>query len=127
MERNKTRERDEVITEILDIEETMFLAASVEQEPECRSRIDQMRLHRSSQFAGWSLQTCRSYLSDLQIAEAGGMNLMTLKYARMEGSIPRLSRNPRIPEIVEVITDWQIRFIEEYPNIMKGFFYLTVF
>ena len=79
-----------------------------------------MRLHRSSQFAGWSVATLVSYLEDLRRSDIAGKNLMTLKYARMGNIIPRLSRDPRIAEILETCVAWQEVFIQNYPNVMKG-------
>jgi hypothetical protein len=79
-----------------------------------------MQLHRRGQFAGWSLETCASYLEDLKRAKAAGKNLMTLKYARMDDLIPPLSQNPLIPRIRERFLQWQKEVIERYPNVMRG-------
>lgn len=111
---------EQIIRDILEIEAAMFLEAASPTDPDCAQRMDDMRLHRSSQFAGWSNETLRSYLEDLRQAVAEGRNLMTLKYARMSDSIARLSHDPRIPEILETCVIWQASFISEYPNVMRG-------
>ncbi len=116
---NYTEEYEKLVTSIVDIEERMFLEAAAPTDPDCARRIDDMRLHRSSQFAGWSEETLASYLKDLHHAEEIGGNLMILKYARMSDSIPRLSNNPRIPEILEVFVAWQKQFIDDYPAVMR--------
>jgi hypothetical protein len=112
-----TRLISEVIDRIIDKEMTMFMAVQAVEEPSCRSDLEGLRLHRKSQFAGWSLQTCQSYLEDLETAEGSGMNLMTLKYARMGNQIPPLSHNPAISFIVDQSLIWQEEVFQRYPNL----------
>lgn len=109
-----------VVDKILDYEVKMFLDVPTETEPPCRSQIDDMRLHRRSQFAGWSERTCSCYLKDLERAVAEGRNLLTLKYARMDNLVPALTDSPHIPLILAAFVTWQEEFIRSYPNIMKG-------
>ncbi|MBN2552229.1 MAG: DUF4125 family protein [Spirochaetales bacterium] len=109
-----------IVERIVEIEAEMFLSVPAASEPECRSRIEDMKLHRRGQFAGWSEETCSSYLEDLERAEASGKNLMTLKYARMDDLIPPLSTNPVIGRILDRFVDWQQQVISRYPNIMRG-------
>jgi hypothetical protein len=111
---------EQVVDRILDIEEKMFLSVPTGDEPACRSRIAEMRLHRRSQFAGWSPSTVRSYLGDLETADREGRNLFTAKYARMENLIPALSMDPCIPEILDVFIGWQKIMLRDYPNVMRG-------
>jgi len=111
---------DDLMKRILDIEVRMFLTVPTDAEPACRSEIDAMRLHRRSQFAGWSDRTLRSYLSDLEAAEAAGRNLLTLKYARMDDRIPPLSTSPDLSPIVEQMTEWQAVIHRDYPHVMRG-------
>jgi len=116
MSENKQR----IVEQILEIEVEMFLRVPADREPSCRAHMEDMQLHRRAQFAGWSQQTCASYLEDLKKAKAAGKNLMTLKYARMDDLIPPLSRNPLIPRIRERFLHWQKEVLERYPNIMRG-------
>ena len=112
--------KQRIVERILEIEVEMFLSVPAVREPECRSRIEDMKLHRRGQFAGWSEETCASYLEDLQRAKTEGKNLMTLKYARMDDLIPPLSTNPAIGRIRDRFVDWQRQVISRYPNIMRG-------
>jgi len=113
-------ERKKIIERILEYEAEMFLRVPVDEEPSCRARMQDMILHRRAQFAGWSDTTCLSYLDDLERAKASGLNLMTLKYARMDKLINPLSENPCIGEILDRFITWQRDFISQYPMIMQG-------
>ncbi len=112
--------KDEIIDKILDLEVEMFVAVPTEKEPPCRSDIESMRIHRSGQLASWSEETCRSYLQDLNDAKKEGLNLMTIKYARMGKQIPPYSSDPRIDQIVDVYRQWQSEIIQRYPSTMSG-------
>ena len=116
MKQNKQR----IVEQILEIEVEMFLRVPTDQEPSCRAHMEDMQLHRRGQFAGWSRETCASYLDDLKRAKAAGRNLMTLKYARMDDLIPPLSMNPLIPRIRGRFLHWQEEVSARYPNIMRG-------
>ena len=113
-------DRERIVEQILEIEVEMFLRVPTGEEPSCRAHMEDMQLHRRGQFAGWSRETCASYLEDLKRAKAAGKNLMTLKYARMDNLIPPISENPRIHQIRERFLRWQKEVIERYPNIMRG-------
>jgi len=112
--------RNRIVEEILDIEVDMFLRVPTGEEPSCRAHMDAMKLHRRGQFAGWSEQTCSSYLNDLRNAMASGDNLMTVKYARMDNLVPPVSVNPRIEQIRARYVVWQKEVIARYPNTMRG-------
>jgi len=114
-----SEDRDSVIEQILEIEVEMFLRVPAEEETSCRTHMSDMKLHRRGQFAGWSNNTCLSYLEDLKKAKDAGRNLMTLKYARMDNLIPPLNDSQRIPKILDRFVDWQKAFIAQYPAIMS--------
>ncbi len=116
---NTQMDTDNLIERIIDIEMKMFLEVPVLEEPSCRSNLKSMRLHRKSQFAGWSEETCRSYLQDLEKAQQEGVNLMTLKYARMADQISPLSGSPDIPFIVNQSVAWQEEIIRSCPHLMS--------
>ncbi len=112
--------RDEVIEAILKIEKEMFLAVKSREDSPCRKDIESFFLYRRAQFIPWTIEILQSYLHDLEIASQQGKNLMTLKYARMEGRIPILNNNPLIEKIAEVSRDWQQEIIDKFPFLMRG-------
>jgi hypothetical protein len=113
-------EKKAILERILATEVEMFLSVPTAEEPSCRRHLEEMKLHRTGQFAGWSQATCASYLQDLERAKASGKNLMTLKYARLDDLVPPLSTNPRIAWIRERFVDWQRQVIADYPAVMRG-------
>ena len=114
------QDKEGIVEQIVEIEVEMFRSVPTGQEPACRAHLEAMQLHRRGQFAGWSEQTCASYLQDLRRAKTAGKNLMTLKYARMDNLIPPLSENPLIHRIRQRFLRWQEEVIARYPNIMRG-------
>jgi len=112
--------KDGIIEKILDLEVEMFLKVPTDEEPLCRSDIESMRIHRDGQLSSWSEEACRSYFEDLRSAKEAGLNLMTVKYARMGKQIPPYSSNPYIEKIVNIYRQWQSEIIQRYPNTMAG-------
>ncbi len=117
--RQKDSVKKNLVESILELEVKMFLRVPTGEEPSCRSDIESMKLHRSSQFAGWSVETCESYLDDLKKADQSGRNLLTLKYARMDNQIPPLTNSTHLAAICNQYVEWQLEFIRQYPNIMR--------
>ena len=117
-----------IIGTILEKEWGMFAAVndraaqdpSNKNRPSCRDFPDEFRLHRTAQLTAWSENTLAAYLDDLVEAEQSGKNLMTYKYARMEGLIPKENHSPHIDRIAGIMVDWQREFIRSYPRIMSG-------
>jgi hypothetical protein len=118
--RHAMTERDQTVEQILEIELGMFLAVNGEDNSSCQEHPDAFKLHRRAQFAAWSLPTLGSYLNDLRRAQRSHENLMTLKYARMEGLVPRANANPLIDEIVRISIAWQAAMIQKYPALLRG-------
>lgn len=112
--------KNSVVHKILDIEVDMFRRVPTGEEPACRAHLDDMKLHRRGQFSTWSLETCRSYLQDLERAKERETNLMTIKYARIDNLIPPYSENSLINKIAETFKSWQREILDKYPNIMRG-------
>lgn len=112
--------KKELIEAILDIELEMFLAVKAKEPVSCQEDPKSFRIHRGAQFSVWSEKTMRHYLYDLKRARKEGGNLMTLKYARMEGLIPRKNMNPLIEEIAVLHYKWQKEMFEKYPHMMAG-------
>jgi hypothetical protein len=106
-----------IIEEILDLELEMFLAVPAEGNPTCREAPDSFRIHRGAQFSVWSEDTLKSYLSDLKGARAGGRNLMTYKYARMDELIPSENESPLVDKITLQQVAWQLEVVSRYPGL----------
>jgi hypothetical protein len=112
--------RERLIAKIVELELEMFLAVPADNIYSCQQDPDGFGLHRRAQFSIWSEDTLQSYLDDLYHAKEDGINLMTIKYARMEDLIPRENRNPRIDEIITIQCRWQQEMVDAYPYLMAG-------
>ncbi len=115
--------KEALIDQILEIEIDMFVSVKSRHPVSCRDNPEGFRIMRSAQFSSWSEETLQSYLSDLKKAVDEGLNLMTLKYARMENLIPPLHENPQtnnmIYEMVTVQAEWQREMFSKYPALMS--------
>ena len=109
---------ERLIEAIIDIELEMFLAVSPVAPADCRQHTGAFKLHRRAQFSTWSKETLESYLNDLHRAMENGANVMTTKYLRMQGRIPRVNANPHIGEIIAIQLEWQQEMFEKYPKFM---------
>ena len=112
--------KEELIREILDRELDMFVNVRSRYPVSCQQNPEAFRLHRGAQFSAWSEETLSSYRQDLLEAAARGDNLMTLKYARMEGIIPPLNESPVIEEIADMELAFQREVHERYPVVLSG-------
>ena len=99
------KNKQELTQEIIDLELDMFLNVRAREPASCQENPEAFRFHRGVLFSVWSEAALESYRDDLIRANAEGRNLMTLKYARMENSIPPLNENPLIDRIVEIERD----------------------
>ena len=113
-------QKKKLINQVLEKELTMFVNVAARQKADCQERPDEFKRHRSAQFSTWSLSTLKSYFNDLIQAEKSGRNLMTLKYARMEGLIPTLNDDPIIEKIIDAQYGWQKEMLERFPFLMRG-------
>ncbi len=111
-------ENKDIIETILEKELRMFLTVPTVGRASCQEHPEEFRRHRASQFSVWSRETLERYLNDLDCAEKDGVNLMTLKYARMGGQIPCLNEDSIIDRIVEIQYAWQKEMFEKYPRLM---------
>jgi hypothetical protein len=109
-----------VLEKIIALELEMFLAVPADSTYSCQENPEGFRLHRRAQFSIWSEDTLQSYLDDLHRAQKNAVNLMTIKYARMDNLLPAPNRNPQIEEIVTIQSRWQIEMIQKYPYLMAG-------
>ena len=110
--------KSELIDQITAIEQEMFVAVKTEGECACQADIDSFVFHRRVQFAAWDECTLSLYLDHIFSNWQQGVNLMTIKYARMEDQIPPYSQNPLIEKITAQSVAWQREVREAYPKLM---------
>ncbi len=111
--------KEELISNILDLEWEMF--SNVKNRggrASCQENPHTFRIIRSGGFMVWSEDTLESYLADLEQARDAGRNLMTEKYARMEGLIDPVNPDalPLIDAIVRRECQWAEEFRQRYPQ-----------
>lgn len=112
--------KTDIITGILKLELVMFQSVPSAQRAGCQDQPETFEIHRRAQFSVWSMATLESYLEDLKDAQASGINIMTIKYARMDDLIPRTNENPLIDSILEQQCIWQKEMFTRYPFLMSG-------
>jgi hypothetical protein len=113
-----TPDRQALLMQVLKAEWEMFQTVNAVSRASCQDDPDSFAVMRGAQFATWSEATLESYLSDLTQAAGQGKNLMTLKYARMDGHVPRLNPSPLVERIVEVQTRWQQELAGRFPLVL---------
>jgi hypothetical protein len=109
-----------ILTKIIELELEMFLAVPADGTYSCQQDPEGFRLHRRAQFSIWSEDALQSYLDDLYRAKKNAINLMTIKYARMDNLLPAENFNPHIDEIVTIQLRWQTEMVRKYPYLMAG-------
>jgi len=112
--------KENLISRIAEIEWNMFSTvknrggkASCQEEPET------FKIIRTSNFVNWSPATLESYLQDLEEAKNTGRNLMTEKYARMEGLLPPPDKETLllINKIVAIECGWLEELAKKSPHL----------
>jgi len=112
-------EKRQIIEEILDLELEMFLSVNAREKAACQEDPDGFRFYRGCMFSVWSLETLMSYRDDVLRAKEEGRNLVTLKYARMEGLIPQQNDSELIEKIVEIQIRWTREMAVKYPHVQS--------
>ena len=112
--------REKYIAAIVELELEMFLTVPADGSYSCQQDPAGFRLHRKAQFSIWSEDTLQSYQNDLTRAKADSINLMTIKYGRMQNIIPRQNLNPLIEDLIAEQSSWQAEMIRKYPRLMAG-------
>ncbi len=116
--------RDALIKEIIAIELEMFGNVKAREHASCQELPETFKTMRWMAHSVLSEDTLASYLDDLMQAVHAGRNLMTEKYARMEGLIPPLKSSPEskqiLDEIVGIEEAWMKEFSHRYPKIVTG-------
>ena len=108
-------ERSALIEDVVRREWDMMTAVVSDGRSLCQERPGTFRAMREMSHSVLSRDTLASYLGDLRNAEAEGRNLVTEKYARMEGLIPPVSECPLIPRIVAIESAWMKELCDAYP------------
>lgn len=121
------KERRGLINQIVSIEWDMFKELkNTCGDATCQRNPKYFRLMRESQYFTWSINTLKSYLSDLNIALENGYNTLAIKYGFMEegvsldhflsikDNLPKLSEKQKalIDEVSRVILNERISFDE---------------
>lgn len=114
----------DLIDRIIAIELDMFQRVNSRGNAPCQEMPGTFRTMRWMAHSVLSRDTLASYLDDLEQARKAGRNLMTEKYARMEGLIPPLKNDPEViallDEITEIEENWIVEFSKAYPKIITG-------
>jgi len=110
---------NELISEIVEIELKMFLAVPGDGSGNCQQNPGAFTIHRKAQFCIWSDETLSSYLADLTNAERLDGNLMTKKYAIIQGLIPESNSSLHLNDILQIQLDWQEEMLNNHPKF-KG-------
>ena len=117
---NEERNRKELLRSIIEIELDMFERVKTAEPSLCKDRPETFKVMREITHSVLSPETLESYLEDLRKAKAGGRNLLTEKYARMDNRIPPLKTNPIIDDIVEIEAHWMKELSQKYPHTLQG-------
>lgn len=108
-------DRESLVDQIVGREWDMMQAVVSDGRSLCQERPGTFRAMREMSHSVLSRDTLASYLGDLRNAEVEGRNLVTEKYARMEGQIPPLSDCPLIPRIVSIESAWMKELCTAFP------------
>lgn len=111
--------KEQLINDIIENELEMFLNVASRGNASCQENPDGFKFYRKAMFVTWSEDALASYLDDVQQAKDSGRNLLTLKYARMEGLVPKENDNPLIDRIVDIEIAWAKEIANKYPNIQR--------
>lgn len=109
-------QRQELIEEIIELELKMFLAVNNRGgKANCQESPESFRTMRFMTHSVLPEKFLKSYKDDLIQAEGDQRNLMTEKYALMEGLIPTINSSPAIAELVEMESEWRKVVAAEFP------------
>ncbi len=113
--------RRELIESIIKEELNMFLAVKNRGGTSpCQEQPDSFRIMREITHNVLPDDVLESYLADLLKAIQDGRNLMTEKYALMEGLIPVQNDSPLIVEIVCLESEWRKEVAAQFPRSVQA-------
>ncbi len=110
---------NELIEKIVDIELKMFLTVLGDGSGNCQQNPEAFKVHRKAQFCVWAEDTLTSYLDDLKMAQTAGDNLMTKKYAVIQGLIAKNNPSQHLEKILALQMKWQQEMLNNHPSF-KG-------
>ncbi len=111
--------RDTIIQAIVNIEEAMFDRVTNEGgRASCQDQLKTFRMMREIVQVAHSNAFLNEYLKFLTEAQEAGRNLMTEKYAIMQGLIPK-DLNDTMEYIVSTEMAWMEEIKKQYPNLFK--------
>ena len=112
--------RIQLIEQIIGLELDMFLAVNNRGGTSlCQERPDSFRIMRYMTHSVLTDEYLESYLDDLKKAASAKRNLMTEKYALMEGLIPAQNNSPAINEIVRMESEWRKEVAAQFPRSVQ--------
>lgn len=127
-------EREQIIEKIVALEWEMFTSVKgVNGRATCQDDKKTFLIMRRAQANVWSSGTLDSYLGDLELANRDGINLMSIKYARMmeitypdefeniKNRLPHVSESTHnlVSEIVKHHLAWSIEASKKYPKLFS--------
>lgn len=110
-------QREILINKIIAMEQDMFQRISTYERSPCQDRLKTFRLMRWMTHSVLPVDILLSYLEDLRQARDQGRNLMTEKYALIDGLIPEAAElRGVIAQIVAIEDTWMAEVREAYPR-----------
>ena len=112
--------RESMLRNIVDAEWRMFRAVRASEPAACQEEQETFRMMRWMSHCVLPDAVLELLLAHLEESAREGRNLMTEKYARMEGQIPPLKTTPLIGEIVAAERAWLLALQRRYPLTFPG-------
>ncbi len=107
----------ELINKIIEEELEFFLAVKSRGYSVCQENPKAFCVARKMTHSVQSYEFLNSYYQDLLDYKKIGRNIMTEKYALMEGIIPRTNYDEHLDKIIEIESVWYEVSIKKYPHI----------
>lgn len=121
--------KEEKIQKIISIEWAMFdWVNKGKGRASCQDDPETFVMMRQSQFDAWSEELIDSYLSDLLVADAKGINLIELKYIYMmcgirleefmeHANYPGKENRVITKKIMKIMNSWSEQVMREFPTL----------
>ncbi len=119
---SEERIREVIIEDIIKRELGMFAAVRVMTISYSQQTPRDFERTRRVQLEVFSTDTLKAYHGDLLEAERSGINLIELRYGRMDNLVGCLNLNPMIDEIMEIEARWLRDLSERHPELGKDSF-----
>jgi len=106
-----------IIDDILKRELVMFAGVRIVTLAQSRETPNTFGCARRTSLEVLSSDTLKAYHGDLLEAERAGLNLIELRYGRMNNLVGCLNINPMIDEIIDIETRWVRELGDRYPGV----------